>query len=479
MPPWNARATAGRMGIAGHIFREYDIRGHAANDLSDALVNGIGRAFASEVRARLKAPSDAPITVAVARDCRLSADRLFAALTAGLTASGANVVDVGVGPSPLLYFAAHHLGSDGAMMITGSHNPPQDNGFKMMLGKGTFFGEDVRALHMRIQQGDFSEGPQGSVHTKDVTQAYVDGVKAGIRTEGDLSGVRVVVDAGNGAAGPLGVLTLNALGAEIDPIFCDMDGHFPNHHPDPTVEENLLALKARVAETGAALGIAWDGDGDRIGVVDDAGGVVWGDKLMILFAREVLAEHPGAAILGEVKCSTTLYDDIAKQGGRPIISRTGHSLIKKRMKDEKALLAGEMSGHIFFADRYFGFDDGIYAAARLIELVKRRGQSPRELLADVPHTAVTPEIRRACPDNIKFEVVAQVLAHYRDTHEVLDIDGARIDFGEGAWGLCRASNTGAVLVLRFEARSEARRDEIRDEVEQVVNAAITAVTARS
>jgi phosphomannomutase/phosphoglucomutase len=238
------------------------------------------------------------------------------------------------------------------------------------------------------------------------------------------------------------------------------------------VEENLVALKERVLATGAALGIAFDGDGDRVGVIDDRGGVIWGDKLMVLFSRGVLREHPGAAILGEVKCSQTLFDDIARHGGRPIVSRTGHSLIKKRMKEEGALLAGEMSGHIFFADRYFGFDDAIYAAVRVLEIVAASGESPRELLTDVPVTAATPELRVACPDAIKFDVVARVLAHYRGTHEVLDIDGARILFGEGAWGLCRASNTGPVLVLRFEATTTERLAEIRAEVEAVVAAAV-------
>jgi phosphomannomutase/phosphoglucomutase len=247
-----------------------------------------------------------------------------------------------------------------------------------------------------------------------------------------------------------------------------MDGRFPTHHPDPTEEKNLVDLRARVAKDDATLGIAFDGDGDRIGVVDDRGNVIWGDKLMILFSRAVLSRHPGAAILGEVKCSQTLFDDIAAHGGRPIICRTGHSLIKQRMKQEKALLAGEMSGHIFFADRYFGFDDALYAALRVVELVQESGKSPRELLADVPPTSVTPEIRVACPDEIKFAVVNGVLEHYRKTHEVLDVDGARISFGEGAWGLCRASNTGPVLVLRFEARDAPRRDAIRAEVEGVV-----------
>jgi phosphomannomutase/phosphoglucomutase len=302
----------------------------------------------------------------------------------------------------------------------------------------------------------------------DVSAAYIDAVRAATALEGLTIGGPIVVDAGNGAAGPLALRTFAALGIAVDPLFCDMDGRFPNHHPDPTMEENLVALRARCAEVGAPFGIAFDGDGDRIGVIDDTGEVIWGDKLLVLFARAVLAANPGAAILGEVKCSQTLFDDIVAHGGRAIVSRTGHSLIKKRMKDEQALLAGEMSGHMFFADRWFGFDDATYAAARLVELVGTSGKTPRELLSDLPPTSVTPEIRVECPDAIKFAVVAEVLAHYRLTHEVMDVDGARIDFGNGAWGLVRASNTGPVLVLRFEAQTDARRDLCRAEVERVV-----------
>lgn len=447
------------------VFREYDIRGVAETDLSDELAHALGRALATFL-ARDDATGP---RIAVCRDCRLSSDRLFAALTAGMMASRAEVVDVGVGPSPLLYFSAHHLGTDGAVMITGSHNPPEDNGFKMMRGLGPLFGDDIQALQQMINDERFATG-DGSLTERDPRDAYVSAVREASRITPGAVG-RVVIDAGNGAAGPLAVATLEALGVAIEPLFCDMDGRFPNHHPDPTVEDNLTALREKVAEIGAPLGIAYDGDGDRIGVVDARGDVIWGDKLMVLFSREVLAEHPGAAIIGEVKCSQTLYDDIAAKGGRPIVNKTGHSLIKKRMKDEGALLAGEMSGHIFFADRYFGFDDAIYASARLVELVGRLGRAPRELLADLPETFVTPELRVSCPDEIKFDVVAKVLDHYRATHDVLDVDGARIDFGDGAWGLCRASNTGPVLVLRFEAKSAERRDAIRAEVEAVVTRA--------
>jgi phosphomannomutase/phosphoglucomutase len=460
------------MRCPSHVFREYDIRGVADVDLGDELVTAIGRALATDLRQSARTLTDQTIRVAVGRDCRLSSPRLFAALTEGLLAAGADVVDIGVGPTPLLYFAAHHLGTDGAVIITGSHNPAEDNGFKMMRGTGALFGDAVRALRDRIQRGEYADGPRGTTTREDVTAPYVAALVERSRFGRAPGGLKVVVDAGNGAAGPLSLRVFEALGVRVDPMFCEMDGRFPNHHPDPTVEENLVALKERVLATGAALGIAFDGDGDRVGVIDDRGGVIWGDKLMVLFSRGVLREHPGAAILGEVKCSQTLFDDIARHGGRPIVSRTGHSLIKKRMKEEGALLAGEMSGHIFFADRYFGFDDAIYAAVRVLEIVAASGESPRELLTDVPVTAATPELRVACPDAIKFDVVARVLAHYRGTHEVLDIDGARILFGEGAWGLCRASNTGPVLVLRFEATTTERLAEIRAEVEAVVAAAV-------
>jgi phosphomannomutase/phosphoglucomutase len=319
-----------------------------------------------------------------------------------------------------------------------------------------------------VQEESFHDAAGGSFEERAVNDAYLDSLEERTKLDGAVGDIRVVLDAGNGAAGPLAVEAFARLGIPAETLFCEMDGQFPNHHPDPTVEENLVHLKEAVAEHDATLGIAFDGDGDRIGVIDDAGDVIWGDKLMILFGRNVLLSHPGAAILGEVKCSQTLFDDIADKGGRPVICRTGHSLIKKRMKEEEALLAGEMSGHIFFADRYYGFDDAIYAAARLVEIVAHARRSPRELLSDVPPTSVTPEIRVSCPDEIKFDVVERVTDHYRKTHDVLDVDGARISFGDGAWGLCRASNTGPVLVLRFEARDAIRRDEIRKEVESVV-----------
>jgi phosphomannomutase / phosphoglucomutase len=457
------------------VFREYDIRGVADRDLSDDLTIALGRAFACTVREGL--PAGAPLTIAVARDGRLSSDRLFAALTRGLVQAGARVVDVGLGPTPLLYFAAHHLGTDGAVMITASHNDAPDNGFKLMRGKASFFGKDLQRLADRIEAGadDAVQIDGGGVEARDLQDAYIAQVKASARvTRTDL---RFVVDAGNGSAGPLGVATLRALGFSPDPLFCDIDGRFPNHHPDPTVPKNLEALIARMKETGADLGIAWDGDGDRLGAVDKNGDIVWGDRLLLLFSRTLLRERPGAKILGEVKCSATLYADIAAHGGQPIVWKTGHSLIKTKMKEEGALLAGEMSGHMFFADRWPGFDDATYAAVRLLEILAAEGKTMGELLADVPRTFATPEIRVACPDAVKFDVVRRVTDHFRASHPVLDIDGARVDFGDGAWGLCRASNTGPVLVLRFEAMTPERRDAIRAEVEAVVAAAVSGLAA--
>jgi phosphomannomutase/phosphoglucomutase len=456
------------MGFPRHAFREYDIRGIADRDLTDEVSHAIGRGFAAMIGA-----GERDLRVTVGRDCRLSSDRLFAALVEGLTGSGVHVIDVGVGPTPMLYASVHALSSDGGVMITGSHNPADENGFKLMRGKASFFGADIQALRERIERQDFVDRPPGGVEHVDIATAYVEMVTG--RIELATTDLKFVVDAGNGAGGPLGLACMKKLGLSPDPLFCEMDGRFPNHHPDPTVPENLEELVRRVRKTGARVGIAYDGDADRLGAVDGNGEIVWGDRLMILFSRALLAQHPGAAIIGEVKCSQTLYDDIARQGGRPILWKTGHSLIKTKMKEEGALLAGEMSGHLFFADRYYGYDDAIYASLRLLEILARDARSLSEMLADVPRTFATPEIRVDCPDAIKFDVVGAVRSHYLDAgRPVVDIDGARISFGDErdpAWGLVRASNTGPVLVMRFEATSAARRDAIRAEVESVVTAA--------
>jgi phosphomannomutase/phosphoglucomutase len=448
------------MQVPRQIFREYDIRGVADRDLSDDLAHALGRG--------LGAVLSGGRGIVVGRDCRVSSPRLHAALVAGLVKAGARVIDIGVGPTPLMYFSVHHFDADGGVMITGSHNPGDENGFKIMRGKASFFGADIQAMRERIERDELVDRPGGAVEERDPKPAYLENIKKSF----SLPPLKFVLDAGNGAGGPLGLAAMRALGLEPDPLFCEMDGTFPNHHPDPTVAKNLEALIARVRATGARVGIAYDGDADRIGAVDSNGDVVWGDKLMILFSRALLEKRPGAAILGEVKCSQTLYDDIAKHGGKPVMWKTGHSLIKTKMKETGALLAGEMSGHIFFADRYFGYDDAIYASLRLLEILAADPRSIRQMLSDVPVTFTTPELRVDCPDALKFDVVRAITQRYQARgNEVNDVDGARILFDKGpppTWGLVRASNTGPILVMRFEAPTEDKLRAVRSEVESAV-----------
>ncbi|MDP3275214.1 MAG: phosphomannomutase/phosphoglucomutase [Deltaproteobacteria bacterium] len=451
-----------------HIFREYDIRGVADTDLTDEHVRAIGRTLGTIYAERGQRK------IIVGRDCRVSSRRIRNALVEGLREMGRHVVKIEVGPTPLLYFAVHHMDADGGVMVTGSHNPPEDNGLKILSGKSSFFGDDIRALGLRsVTASSLARIPGGTLEDATVSDAYVAFMTGNVRFR--RTDLKVVVDAGNGAGGPLVLACMRALGLDPVALYCEMDGRFPNHHPDPTQPENVRELIETVRRLEADVGIALDGDADRIGAIDANGEIVWGDKLLIAFARDILARRPGSAVLGEVKCSQTLYDDIAEHGGRPIMWKTGHSLIKTKMKEEKALLAGEMSGHMFFADRYYGYDDGVYAALRLVELIGEMGHGLEALLDDVPETFATQELREPCPDAVKFEVVAQVLAHFQSTHDVVDVDGARVNFGDG-WGLVRASNTQPVLVLRFEAGSPARRDAIRQEVEAVVRSAVAKVT---
>ncbi len=425
-----------------HIFRAYDIRGKADRDLPDDVVRAIGQAFATVIvrRGLLR-------QVAVGRDARLSSPRIRDALSEGLRAGGCDVLDVGLVPTPLVYFAAHTREVGGAVMVTGSHNPGDENGLKMVIDKAALFGDDIAELQRIAREGDFEHGT-GIDRGIEVVRPYVDQQK--LMVEFGPRRLKVVVDAGNGPTGPLAPGLLEDLGIDVVPLYCELDGTFPNHHPDPTVEENLLDLRAAVAAHGADLGVAYDGDGDRIGVLDEQGNVVWGDRLLALFARALLAEVPGAAIVAEVKCSDVLFDDIAKHGGRPIMGQVGHSLIKARMKAEGALLAGEMSGHIFFAHRYFGYDDAIHATLRLLEILTH-GEAPLSaLLADLPATVATPELRLDCPDAHKFAIVAHVRDQFAGRLPTVDIDGVRVRFDDG-WGLVRASNTGPVLVMRCEA----------------------------
>lgn len=445
-----------------HIFRAYDIRGIADEELTSELVEKIGQALGTIARRR------GSKTFAVGRDCRLSGARVRAAMVKGLMATGLEVVDVGLVPTPLLYFSVFHRDLGGGVMITGSHNPPEYNGFKMMVGKATLHGDEIGVLKELVISGDFESG-DGSVREEPIEDDYVAWVSENIRM--GPRKLAVSVDGGNGIAGPVAMRLYEALGCQVSGHFIEPDGRFPNHHPDPTTVETVEIMAGQVRSDGSDLAIGFDGDGDRIGVVDGEGNVQWGDRLMILFSRSVLEEEPGATIVSEVKCSKTLYDDIAENGGDGIMWRTGHSPIKAKMVETGAALGGEMSGHIFFKHRFFGFDDAVYAGARLLELLSQDDKTIADHLANVPETFATPEIRVHCPEDEKFDVVARIVE--RTQEEGLDvnpIDGARVTFDDG-WALVRASNTQPVLVMRTEATSPERRDELKELVERWISEA--------
>ncbi|MGO8970964.1 MAG: phosphomannomutase/phosphoglucomutase [Myxococcaceae bacterium] len=442
-----------------HIFREYDIRGLVDTDLTDEVVELLGRGLGTVIRRK------GGHSATVGRDCRESSPRFRDALCAGLMATGLDVLDVGVVPTPLTYFAANTLPVDGLAMITGSHNPPEYNGFKVGHGRTTLHGHEIQALRQLMEARDFESGRTGHLTPFDIVTPYLHFIRQTVHMGRSM---RVVIDAGNGTGGEVAVPLFRSMGFEVVPLFCDMDARFPNHHPDPTVPANLQDLIAAVRREKAEVGIAYDGDADRIGVIDDKGQVLWGDQLMILFARNVLAEVPGSAIVGEVKCSATLYEEIALRGGKPIMWKAGHSLIKAKMKETDAQLAGEMSGHIFFKHRYFGFDDAVYASARLLEILTHTDRPLSELLADVPKTYASPEIRFDVPEEKKFALVRRATELLRTAgHDIIDVDGVRVTFADG-WGLIRASNTQPLLVLRFEARTEKRLAEIQKLIESTV-----------
>jgi phosphomannomutase/phosphoglucomutase len=442
------------------IFREYDIRGASDAELLDPDVAQLGRAFGTYLRRH------AGRRISLGRDNRLSSPRLRDALLRGLVASGCDVIDLGVVPTPVLYYSVCHLKTDGAVMITGSHNPPEFNGFKVVCGASTIHGAAIQEIRRMIDTGDLATG-EGAQTTADVVTPYVREVSAQFHFP---RRIRVVFDAGNGTGGPVMHRILENLNVDTTEMFFEMDGRFPNHHPDPTMPANLQALIEKVRESKADLGIAFDGDTDRIGAVDDRGAIVWGDQLMIIYGREILTRKPGATFIGEVKCSQLMYDDLKARGGNPIMWKTGHSLIKAKMKETHAELAGEMSGHIFFADRWYGFDDALYSACRLMEIVADSGQPLSHQLAGLPSTVVTPEIRFDCPDELKFAVVNEAIAVLRARHPTVDVDGVRVLFPHG-WGLVRASNTQPVLVMRFEATTAELLEEYRREIEAVVEAA--------
>jgi phosphomannomutase/phosphoglucomutase len=451
------------------IFREYDIRGIVGRELTEEIAERIGRAYGSlAVRSGARA-------VAVGRDGRTSAMQMRAALLKGLLGCGLDVVDVGVCPTPLLYYALFTLPVGGGVMITASHNPPEYNGFKLCLGKDSMHGEAIQSLKADIDKGQFVEAAPGAVSEHPIIPDYLAYIR---KSFAQVNGgkLKVVVDCGNGMGGLVGPEALRLMGCRVTGMYEEVDGRFPNHDPDPTVEANLQDLIRKVRETKADVGIAYDGDADRIGAVDEHGHILWGDRLLVLYARDILAAKPGSTVISEVKASQSLYDDIQRRGGRPIMWKTGHSLIKAKMKTEKAALAGEMSGHMFFADRYFGYDDAVYASCRLIEILARAGKPLSALLADLPATSVTPEIRVDCPDAVKFDLVKKVQARLTERarsasqtpdlriRDVITIDGIRVIFEDG-WGLIRASNTQPALVLRFEASSPDRLTAIRAMIE--------------
>jgi phosphomannomutase/phosphoglucomutase len=444
------------------IFREYDIRGIVGQDLTDDFVELLGQGIGTYFRQRGKRE------VALGRDARLSSPAYAEAISRGLLSTGCRVVDYGMVPTPLIYFAVYHKKREASVMITGSHNPPEYNGFKMMAGEETLFGPTIQEIY-RLLKDNALIRDRGGVRSGDVIiPEYEDFVTRNIRLQKKL---KVVLDAGNGTGGFVAVPIFRKLGAEVVELFCEPDGRFPNHHPDPTLPEAMERLVETVRSTGADFGVGYDGDADRIGVVDDRGNLLWGDQLMIVFSRDILPAHPGAAVISEVKASKLLFDEIRKLGGRGIMWKAGHSLIKQKIKEEKAVLAGEMSGHIFFADRYYGFDDAIYASVRLAEILSRGGETLSVMLADLPKTFSTPEIRIYASDEVKFKIVDEVRRKLSQKYPVNDIDGVRVSYPRG-WALVRASNTQAALVLRYEAETsedlEAIRREVGGELERAI-----------
>ncbi len=440
------------------IFREYDIRGVAGIDIMEADVINIGKAYGTLLNRSGKKK------VSVGRDCRQTSDTFSNLFIQGICSTGCDVVDIGTCPTPVLYFSIQHLNLGGGAMVTASHNPPEYNGFKLMNGQDSIHSDGLQDVRRLIEKNDFEEG-NGKLTQQDVITPYMENILSNINIK---KTIKIGIDSGNGTGGITALPVLKKLGCQVMDIFCDMDGRFPNHEADPTQKKNLLDLIKLVKDNHLDLGVGYDGDADRIGVVDKNGQVIYGDQLMIIYAREILQRDPGATFISEVKCSMVMYDDIRKHGGNAIMWRTGHSLIKKKMKEENAALAGEMSGHMFFKDRYLGFDDALYATCRLLEIMADTGKGVDELIADLPKTYTTPEIRVECSDDIKFDVVKKIVAQFKAKQEVIDIDGLRAIYEDG-WGLVRASNTQPALVLRFEALSEERLNEIRTQIESALD----------
>ena len=443
--------------MKSHIFRQYDIRGIVGEDLDAEVTEAVGRAFGSRVRldSSLRSP-----TVAVGYDNRLTSPSLADGLIAGIRSAGVDVVDVGTVPTPVLYWSEVTLGADAGVQITGSHNPPEWNGIKMTHGGSSLYGDAIQDLLRSIQASNFTSG-SGGYERITVLDHYVDDIAGRFNLERPM---RVAVDCGNGTGSILAVRLLEAIGVEVTPLFCESDPTFPNHHPDPTVDDNLIDLIRSVESGNHDLGVAFDGDADRIGAIDDQGQIIRGDILLLLFGLDLLKKRgPGQKLIFDVKCSQVLPELFEKAGGEPIMWQTGHSLIKNKMRETGALLAGELSGHIMIADDYLGFDDALYNACRLIEIISRSGRTLSEMVSDFPEYRSTPEIRIDVTEDQKWTVVSEALVYFKEKYDVISVDGVRILFGDG-WALLRTSNTQPVIVARFEARSESRLMEIRTEI---------------
>lgn len=447
--------------INPQIFREYDIRGIVDDDLNADVLERIGKAYGTYMK------DYGAKVVSIGRDCRLSSPEYAKAMSRGINSTGIDVIDIGMVSTPMLYFSLYNLDVGGGVMITASHNPGEYNGIKLCRGKDSVFGAQIQKIREIAEGGEFALG-KGSVKEMDIEELYVKFLKENIDMK---PGIRAGIDYGNGMVGMIGPRVFREFGCDVTELYVTPDGTFPNHHPDPTVEENLAQLIETVRSGELPLGIGFDGDGDRMGVVDENGNIIWGDMLVLVFARDVLSRKPGAKIIGDVKCSNRLFNGIREAGGEAIMWKTGHSLIKDKMKVEKASLAGEMSGHIFFADKFFGYDDALYASLRLLEIMSKTGKNLSQLLEGIPPAVSTPEIRVDCPEAIKFRVVETVKQELGKAYRIIDIDGVRIEFPDG-WGLIRASNTQPALVLRFEAQTGERLREIRSLIEGELNSAM-------
>lgn len=457
------------MNISPDIFRAYDIRGVVSDQLTPAAVEQIGRAFGTECVDR-----DIP-TVVVARDGRLSGPDLIASLSRGIQSTGTNVISIGMVPTPVLYFATYHLGTGTGIMVTGSHNPPEYNGLKMVLATDALFGDGITALYTRLVENQLTENSPGSFEEQDILQDYLDRIVGDIKLARPMS---IAYDCGNGVAGAAAPQLFDALGCKSDALFTDVDGTFPNHHPDPAKLENLTDLIAVVKEKGHEVGLAFDGDGDRVGVVDDQGNVIWPDRQMVLFAQDVLERNPGARIIYDVKCSKVLPAAITAAGGVPDMWKTGHSFIKARIKETGAQLGGEMSGHMFFKERWYGFDDALYAAARLLEILSKTDRAASEIFGEIPNSINTPELNVLLnEDGAQHAFIKKFIAASTfDGAELTTIDGVRADYPDG-WGLVRASNTTPSLVIRFEADTDEAMERIQTQFRNNMQAVDSSIEA--